>query len=401
MNTSPKKRIIFLTDPREYGGCEILLLDYLATLDYSHIDVILITTKDFFSSRIMARDLPVKVIQFPFKFEGGPFKRFKRFYGLFKQFAPIAQIVYFPGAYYIFKWSEYLAGYVIARGKVYSVENLGLFEPPLKDNSKYFGVIPKLGLWWRKVLFITKLRAKLCRRILTVGEEVKERMITWYGLPARNLYVAHNGVNSHKFYSDEKKKRELREQMGISSNTIVIVSTSRVTHEKCIDRLINAIAKIKNVHKDIYVLIVGDGPLKADLEQLSEDNGTSKLIRFVGYQENVLNYLLVSDIFVLPSDYEGFSIAMLEAMAAGLIPVRTETCGAKEVVQEGENGFLVECSTEGVISGLEKALRLTPEERKIMSRKARDTVKEHFDFQKNIRRAVKLLELEPVQEAER
>ena len=142
-----KKKILFITDPREWGGCEILLLDYLSAIDYSNLEVVLVTTKDFFSQRIAERRLPIKVELFPFALKGNAWQRFTRFHQFLKQFKPVDKIVYFPGAYYIFKWSEYLAGFWVANKEVYSVENLGLFEPPKEDGKKYFGFIPALRLW--------------------------------------------------------------------------------------------------------------------------------------------------------------------------------------------------------------------------------------------------------------
>ncbi len=391
-----KKKIVFLTDPREWGGCEILLLDYLTAIDYSKVEVVLMTTNDFFSKRIAERGLPVKVELFPFKLAGHPLSRFIKFYRMLSKFKPMDKIIYFTGGFYIFKWSEYLAGYMLSKKEVYSVENLGPFKLPETGDKKYFGVIPPLNLWRHKKIFFAKLRLSLCKRILTVGLDIKTRLVDWYGCSPNKIFVAYNGVSSKKFSPDRSKKENFLKRYHRTTGDIVITSTSRLSQEKCVYRLLEAIAQIKDKYHNIFVVIVGDGPLRSELEKLAVEKGLMPIIKFVGYQENVVDFLHLGDIFVLPSDYEGFSIAMLEAMAVGLIPVRTDTCGAGEVIIHGENGFIVECSTEGVRKGLEMTLKLTAAQRRIMSEKARKTIEENFDFTKNIKRAVSFLELSPV-----
>ena len=80
-------------------------------------------------------------------------------------------------------------------------------------------------------------------------------------------------------------------------------------------------------------------------------------ILFMGNVDNVGDYLKMSDIFVLSSDNEGFGIALVEAMATGLICVATKCPGPNEIIQDGVNGFLVEKNAEGVLDGLKKAAR--------------------------------------------
>ena len=91
-------------------------------------------------------------------------------------------------------------------------------------------------------------------------------------------------------------------------------------------------------------------------------------------------------------------MALVEAMASELICVATNTQGPSEVIVDGENGFLVEPSDEGVLEGLSKAYRLSPEERESMRRSARQTVQEKFTFRAGIRRGLAALNI-PVAES--
>jgi galacturonosyltransferase len=97
------------------------------------------------------------------------------------------------------------------------------------------------------------------------------------------------------------------------------------------------------------------------------------------------------DIFVLPSDIEGLSNAMLEAMATGLITIVTDVPGAREVIDDGKNGFIVERSTESLRKGLLKALKLSRNASTEMSQNARNFIKGSFNIEKGSRETLKVL----------
>jgi glycosyltransferase involved in cell wall biosynthesis len=90
------------------------------------------------------------------------------------------------------------------------------------------------------------------------------------------------------------------------------------------------------------LLIVGDGPLRGELEREAAACGLGRSVRFVGSQPDVTSFYLGADVFVLPSLTEGLSNALLEAMAAGLPVVASDVRGNREVVEDGVSGFLVD-----------------------------------------------------------
>jgi glycosyltransferase involved in cell wall biosynthesis len=91
----------------------------------------------------------------------------------------------------------------------------------------------------------------------------------------------------------------------------------------------------------VVFLIVGDGPLRGELEALTRALGVEKNVIFAGYREDVPRVLSVFDIKVLPSVTEGLPLAILEAMAMGKPVIATEVGGVKEILKDGETGFLV------------------------------------------------------------
>ena len=103
---------------------------------------------------------------------------------------------------------------------------------------------------------------------------------------------------------------------------------------------------------NIHFSIIGAGPLKNELEELSAKYGISKYITFCGSTSNVNKYLENSDIFILPSITEGFPIAILEAMRLGLPIVSTNVAGIPEMIKHEQTGLIIEPSVEGVYSFL-------------------------------------------------
>jgi glycosyltransferase involved in cell wall biosynthesis len=95
-------------------------------------------------------------------------------------------------------------------------------------------------------------------------------------------------------------------------------------------------------HDGLILLIVGDGPLRRDLESRAESLRILSSVRFLGHQTEVTQFYAMADLFVLPSKTEGASNALLEAMAAGLPTIASNVGGNKDVIKDKESGFLVD-----------------------------------------------------------
>lgn len=387
-----KKKIVFIAEPSGWGGCEMLLLDYLSFIDYSKVDIILVTTKDFFSKKINQDKLPVIVKIIPFEFKHSSLKKNLNFYLYLRTLKPVDKIIFFPGSFYVFNWRDFLIAFLVSKKEVYCVENSSPPKPHLEEKKRYFNFIPKLSLWWHKQNFFMRIRLIFCKRILTVSKEVKNRLVDWYGYSSRNITVAYPGIDLERFRPNALKRKEMRNKFGIIDDKVIILSTARLSKEKCLDRLIEAFENVSQTYENTILFFIGDGPERNRLERLVNESFFADRIKFLGYQERVEDFLIMSDIFVLTSNYEGFSLATVEAMACEVIPVRTDTCGAKEIITNGQDGFIVDCSTMGVREGLEKALALSAGQKRHMSMNARKTVEEKFELEKNIKLAITRLE---------
>ena len=122
---------------------------------------------------------------------------------------------------------------------------------------------------------------------------------------------------------------------------VVIGTACRLELIKGLNYLIEALAVLAPEFPDLRLEIAGDGSLRGDLEQNSRQLGVSGIVSFLGWREDLPSVMAGWDIFVLPSLDEGFGVAALEAMAAGLPVIASAVGGLCELVQNGETGWLV------------------------------------------------------------
>jgi glycosyltransferase involved in cell wall biosynthesis len=114
--------------------------------------------------------------------------------------------------------------------------------------------------------------------------------------------------------------------------------------------------------------------LVAAYRERTQQLGIADKVSFAGRTDDVRPFLWSADAFMLPSHYEAFSAALLEAAAAGLPAIATRVSGSEEVLRDGVNGFEIELSAEGIAAGLRRFLELDAGEREAMRNAARESV---------------------------
>lgn len=134
-----------------------------------------------------------------------------------------------------------------------------------------------------------------------------------------------------------------------------VIGLGRLSVEKGFDRLIDAFCRVASEHPDWHLVLVGEGPERSRLEQQAREAALSDRIHLPGWFENPWTALQSADLFVLPSRYEGFPNALLEAMAAGLAVIACDCpSGPAEIIQPDLNGLLI---PNGDLSGLVSSIR--------------------------------------------
>ncbi len=200
---------------------------------------------------------------------------------------------------------------------------------------------------WKYKSLTSKPILKNADAVITLTEDMKKEMQKIYD---REIFVLPNGIDSWKFNSLSKENS--RKELKIQENEKIILFVGGLRHVKGARYLIEAMKTIIDREKNARLLIVGDGDEKEFLKDLVKRLNLQEHVNFAGKipNENIPEYMVASDIFVLPSLSEGFPVTVLEAMASGLPIVTTDVRGLSEIVKEGENGFLVKPENPGEIA---------------------------------------------------
>ena len=160
---------------------------------------------------------------------------------------------------------------------------------------------------------------------------------TYKNFPIRkNIEVIQNFVDVKRF---RKKPIDAFRKVIAPDNERIITHASNFRKLKRVDDVIRIFAEI-NKHIKSKLLLVGDGPDRPMAESMCRELGICDDVRFVGRQEQIEEILAISDLFLLPSDYESFGLAALEAMAAGVPVISTNAGGLPEININGKTGFL-------------------------------------------------------------
>ena len=157
---------------------------------------------------------------------------------------------------------------------------------------------------------------------------------------------------------------------------IKIVTVGRLSQQKNQKLLIDAVEKVSVKYSEVSLTVLGDGPLRKDLEDYLERKSLLNMIHLMGNVGNVEEYFSESDIFALSSSYEGLPLVVLEAMAAGLPIVSTDVGGVKDIVTD--NGILVEANNLNALANALEQLIADSDSRNKLGTLSRENVK-RFD----------------------
>jgi len=177
-------------------------------------------------------------------------------------------------------------------------------------------------------------------KIIVVSDEIEEKILNADILPAKVIKI-NNGIGIGK-YRGQNKRRDIRAQLGIGEDTVVVGSVGRLDNNKGISQLLMAAKLLLHEFNNIVFLIVGDGPARQKLCDESENMGINDHVIFTGYSNDIPAILSAIDIFVLPSFIEGLPMVLLEAMAAGKPVIATRVGEIPRVLEHGKSGIIVE-----------------------------------------------------------
>ena len=190
--------------------------------------------------------------------------------------------------------------------------------------------------------FMERLLNMWCTdRIIYVSHRVYQEAIGLRVAPQGRSSVIENGIDLCPFNKMVVDRKVVREALGTQENLPVFCFVGRFTKQKGVDILLHAVTVLRDEHSAFRVWLVGDGPLRSQLEQYVIREGIASYVQFLGFREDVSALLQASDVFVLPSRYEALPVSLLEAMAAGLPCIVTDVGDNAHLVEDGVTGVVV------------------------------------------------------------
>lgn len=215
-------------------------------------------------------------------------------------------------------------------------------------------------------------------KVIAVSESMKDRLIE-QGCRKERIELIYNGIDLKKFVPTDCGT--LRKELNIRESTKIIGSVGRLSAEKGFGYLLEAAVLILTSYPECVFILVGDGPQKSELVTHAEKLGIKDKIIFAGFRKDIAPFLSLIDVFVFSSLWEGFGLALIEAMALGKPVVATKVGIVPEIIKDGINGFLVEKKSPPALS--KAIIRLLSDKglSTAMGEAARTTVKGMFTEQ--------------------
>jgi len=216
-----------------------------------------------------------------------------------------------------------------------------------------------------------------------ISNTVKDAAIGSLGVSPRRITVIRRGRSPARLGApDWSRRRKARAALNLSEEDEVVISVGRHEWAKGQRYLLRALA---HLHRERLILIVAgrDGHETGLLRQIASDYGLEERVRFLGHREDVPDLLCASDVFVLPSMYEGFGGAVIEAMALGLPVVASDLGAVREVVEDGTSGLLVPPGSPEALARAIDELLDAPGNRRAMGARGRRIFEESFTLEQS------------------
>lgn len=222
------------------------------------------------------------------------------------------------------------------------------------------------------------LRGPLYRRLVMpaldgvvgVSEATLEAVRTFYRLDGIPMEHVPRGVDPAALVP-ERPAEAVRSELATPAEAPVLLFVGSLTPEKRVDRLLAWTAGARREYPGLRLWLVGDGPLRGELERLAAGHGLAGAVAFAGARERVGDYLAAADVLLLASDTEGMPGAVLEAAALGVPAVATAVGGVPECIEDGVTGRLVAPADETGGAAAVAELLADPVRRRAMGDAAR------------------------------
>ena len=228
-----------------------------------------------------------------------------------------------------------------------------------------------------------KLTCRLSDVSVCVSPSVARHTRRFAGVPASRLRVITNGIDIDRFADAPAVSPADLTSLGLTTGRKTIVSVGRLDSVKALDVLLHALALLPD-QLDPQLLIVGDGPERPRLQRLVTRLSLQQQVFFAGPRRDVPAILKAAELFVMPSLFEGFGLAALEAMAAGLPVIATRTAGLTDLIDSNSTGLLVPTGNPQQLAQAITTLLSDPPRAARLATAAGAHARDHFSLHRTI-----------------
>lgn len=274
----------------------------------------------------------------------------------------------------------------IVHGFLFHAYILGTFAAKLAGVPIVIASRRSLGHFKEKkwhYLLAERLANRMTDLIVANSEAVRDDVIRQEKVEPAKVRVVYNGVDPALY--EIPADPALRTSLGIPEEARIVGVVANLIHYKGHRFLLQAWRTVKQKIPGARLLLVGDGPLRGALEELAQELGLEKEVRFLGSRQDVPRLFALMDVAVLPSLEEGFPNAILEAMAAGKPVVATNVGGIPEAVIHGKTGLLVPPKDPQALADAIIQLLCDPKLAEEMGKAGRERVTKEFGLDRMVK----------------
>jgi len=253
-----------------------------------------------------------------------------------------------------------------------------IFSAPrllFQEHGRFFPEIPNPKRAWVNRVLIRKLT----HRFIAVSQDIRARLVQYEGLDEAQIEVIYNGVEAKSAVDGESRMR-LRASLGLRDDEFVVGAVGRFDPIKNLPLLIESLARVRNRGVPFRAVLVGDGPAFGEVADLVRSHNLDDRVLLTGYREDSRALMECLDLYVLCSFSEGTSMALLEAMAAGVPAAVTAVGGNPELVLAGGTGWVVPSDNVPALADAIEDAWQNRAKRMRFAQAGSDRFRAHFEF---------------------
>lgn len=371
-----KIRILRVVTRLNIGGPAIHVINLTAGLDPGRFESRLVCGTELAGEGSMldlARERGLEPIQIPdivneFGLKAKDARAVRRLYRLMRELRPHIVHTHMAKAGLLGRLAARLAGVPIVVHTYHGHVLRGYFDP----------------LRTRALRMMERWLGKMSQRLVAVSEQVKRELVEYGVAPAEKISVIPLGFDLQPLRQASKHRREFRRECGISAEARLVGIVGRIFPIKNHRLFLESAARVARTMPEARFVIVGDGALRSEMEQLAASLGIGEHTMFMGWRRDLPRIYADLDVLVVSSNNEGTPVAAIEAMAAECPVVATRVGGLVDLIRDGETGWLVEPRNVEALSEAVVRVLNNRELAKRVASAAAGFVEERFDVRRLI-----------------